>query len=147
MVGSVILWVVDEALSSTVVGGVPAVLVVVEVSVGEDDLVGAGESAAAAAAAGAEGAASAGGVGTAFGVGDSSDSEGTTSEGRKDERRLPQNLDMRFVLFEGARFVVECDFGRETLGAESLRLRRVFCSAERGRLFCGTGSSGSLGPR
>lgn len=145
MVGSVILWVVDEALSSTVVGGVPAVLVVVEVSVGEDDLVGAGESAAA--AAGAEGAAGAGGVGTAFGVGDSSDSEGTTSEGRKDERRLPQNLDMRFVLFEGARFVVECDFGRETLGAESLRLRRVFCSAERGRLFCGTGSSGSLGPR
>ena len=59
-----ILWVVDEALSSTVVGGVPAVLVVVEVSVGEDDLVGAGESAAA--AAGAEGAAGAGGVGTAF---------------------------------------------------------------------------------
>jgi hypothetical protein len=110
------------------VGGVPAVLVVVEVSVGEEDLVGAGETAAA--AAGAEGTAGTGGVGAAFGVGDSSDSDGTTSDGKKDERRLPQNLDIRFVLFEGARLVVDCDFGKETLGAESLRLRRVFCSTE-----------------
>lgn len=138
------LRVVDEALSSTVVGGVPAVLVVVEVSVGEEDLVGAGETAAA--AAGAEGTAGTGGVGAAFGVGDSADSDGTTSEGKKDERRLPQNLDIRFVLFEGARLVVDCDFGKETFGAESLRLRRVFCSAERGRSFCCTASSRSLGP-
>lgn len=143
------LGVVEEALSSTVVGGVPAVLVVVDVSVGDDDLVGAGEPAAA--AAGAEEAASTVGVGADFDVvGEAvEDSEGTTSDGKKDESRFPQNLDMRFEPFAGGRFVVDCDLGNETFGAESLRLRRVFCSAERGRLFCGSGTTSAsweLGP-
>jgi hypothetical protein len=142
------LGVVEEALSSTVVGGVPAVLVVVDVSVGEDDLVGAGEPAA---AAGAEGAAGTVGVGADFDVvGEAvEDSEGTTSDGKKDESRFPQNLDMRFEPFTGDRFVVDCDLGNETFGAESLRLRRVFCSAERGRSLRGSGTASAsreLGP-
>lgn len=142
------LGVVEEALSSTVVGGVPAVLVVVDVSVGDDDLVGAGKPAA---AAGAEEPAGTVGVGADFDVvGEAvEDSEGTTSDGKKDESRFPQNLDMRFEPFAGGRFVVDCDLGNETFGAESLRLRRVFCSAERGRLFCGSGTASAsweLGP-
>ena len=98
---------VGEALSSTVVGGVPAVLVVVDVLVGEEELVGAGE--AAAVAAGAEGAAGTGGVGAGFEVvGEAAEeSDGKTSDGRKDESRLPQNLDLRVEPFVGDRFVVD----------------------------------------
>lgn len=104
------LGVVDEALSSTVVGGVAAVLVVVEVSVGEEDLVGAGETAAvtaeAEAEAEAEGAAGTGGVGTDFGVG----SDGRTSDGRKDESRFLQRVEP----LVGERFVVDWDLGKDT---------------------------------
>lgn len=96
------LGVVDEALSSTVVGGVAAVLVVVEVSVGEEDLVGAGETAEAE----AEGAAGTGGVGTDFGVG----SDGRTSDGRKDESRFLQRVEP----LVGERFVVDWDLGKDT---------------------------------
>lgn len=100
------LGVVDEALSSTVVGGVAAVLVVVEVSVGEEDLVGAGDTAAVTAEAGAEGAAGTGGVGTDFGEG----SDGRTSDGRKDESLFLQRVEP----LVGERFVVDWDLGKDT---------------------------------
>jgi hypothetical protein len=102
---------IDEALSSTVVGGVAAVLAVVEVSVGEEDLVGAGETAAVAAEAGAEGAAGTGGVGTGFGVVECGvGSDGRTSDGRKDESRFLQRVEP----LVGERFVVDWDLGKDT---------------------------------